>query len=43
MSDLSYEEIEAVREEILSSLHCALPGQVKTLMLRPAQRLSSLC
>ena len=30
MSDLSYEEIEAVREEILSSLHCALPGQVKT-------------
>ena len=30
MSDLSYEEIEAVREEIASSLHCALPGQVKT-------------
>ena len=30
MSDLSYEEIEAVREEIASSLHCALPGIVES-------------
>jgi hypothetical protein len=29
MSDLSYEEMAAMRKEILSSLHSALPGRVE--------------
>jgi hypothetical protein len=29
MNKLSYEEAEAVRKEILSSLHSALPGRVE--------------
>ena len=29
MGDLSYEEVKAAREEILSSLHSALPGRVE--------------
>ena len=28
MAEMTHEELEALRQEILSSLHCALPGKV---------------
>ena len=31
MSEISYEELEAVRKDILSTLHCALPGRVEAI------------